>query len=95
MSDLISRSEVYMNDLIRRKDVLALFPTNDCSDKMVGLYERVLDIPTAYDIEKVVEELEKWSSEVQVISEVDGKIHRVKVVNAERAINIAREGGVE
>lgn len=50
MSDLISRSEVYMNDLIRRKDVLALFPTNDCSDKMVGLYERVLDIPTAYDV---------------------------------------------
>lgn len=95
MSDLISRSEVYMNDLIRRKDVLALFPTNDCSDKMVGLYERVLDIPTAYDIEKVMAELGKWSAEVQVISEVDGKIHRVKVVNAERAINIAREGGVE
>ena len=59
MSDLISRSELYMNDLIRRKDVLALFPTNDCSDKMVGLYERVLDIPIAYDVEKVVEQLEE------------------------------------
>lgn len=59
MSDLISKSELYMNDLIRRKDVLALFPTNDCSDKMVGLYERVLDIPTAYDISKVVAELEE------------------------------------
>lgn len=51
--------------------------------------------PTAYDKDKVVEELEKWSSEVQVVSEVNGKIHRVKVVNAGRAIDIAREGGVE
>ena len=59
MSDLISRSALYMNDLIRRKDVLALFPINDCSDKMVGLYERVLDIPTAYDVDAVVAELEE------------------------------------
>lgn len=51
--------------------------------------------PIAYDVDKVVAELGKWSSEVQVVSEVDGKIHRVKVVNVERAINIAREGGVE
>ena len=52
-------------------------------------------LPTAYDKDKVVEELEKWSSEVQVVSEVNGKIHRVKVVNAGRAIDIARNGGVE
>lgn len=48
-----------MNDLIRREDVLKLFPINDCSDKMIGLYERVLDIPTAYDVDKVVAELQK------------------------------------
>ena len=48
-----------MNDLIRRGDVLKLFPINDCSDKMVGLYERVLDIPTAYDVDKVVAEIQK------------------------------------
>ena len=65
MSDLISRSESYMNDLIRRKDVLALFPTNDCSDKMMGLYERVLDIPIAYDVEKVVAELEEKRGEYE------------------------------
>ena len=51
--------------------------------------------PTAYDVDKVCEELEKWSAEVAVISEVDGKIHRVKVVNAGRAIDIAREGGAK
>ena len=97
MSDLISRSELYMNDLIRRKDVLALFPTNDCSDKMVGLYERVLDIPTAYDVEKVVEELEEWSFETEiVIPGIDGYDDTAnrEIICTDNAIDIVRKGGV-
>lgn len=85
MSDLISRSE-----LINK--IRGIVPSSQDVDFIVRLIDA---LPTAYDKDDVVEELEKWSSEVQVVSEVDGKIHRVKVVNAERAINIAREGGVE
>lgn len=85
MSDLISRSE-----LINK--IRGIVPSSQDVDFIVRLIDA---LPTAYDKDKVVEELEKWSAEVQVVSEVNGKIHRVKVVNAERAINIAREGGVE
>ena len=91
MSDLISRSELYMNDLIRRKDVLALFPTNDCSDKMVGLYERVLDIPTAYDVEKVVAELEKLPNREADYYYANSN----DVIDREDAIDIVKRGGVE
>ena len=86
MSDLISRSDSYMNDLIRRKDVLALFPTNDCSDEMIGLYERVLDIPAAYDVEKVVAELEDLQCVNPFLTTTEYE---------HKAIEIARKGGVE
>lgn len=93
MSDLISRSELYMNDLIRRKDVLALFPTNDCSDKMVGLYERVLDIPTAYDVEKVVAELEELANHYHKCCLVD--YNEGAEVGVRESMAIVRKGGVE
>ena len=91
MSDLISRSELYMNDLIRRKDVLALFPTNDCSDKMVGLYERVLDIPTAYDVSKVAAELYNAES-VKLFGSLNSGNRLIPVSDA---IEIVKRGGVE
>lgn len=77
-----------MSDLISRKDVLALFPTNDCSDKMVGLYERVLDIPTAYDIDKIVEELELHSFEF------GADTLPAHYVRLNEAIEIVKQGGV-
>lgn len=87
-----------MSDLISRKDVLALFPTNDCSDKMVGLYERVLDIPTAYDVEKVVEQI----NGMEVVLSVDDiSADNLKFTNKilrlvkDGAIERIRKGGVE
>lgn len=84
-----------MSDLIRRKDALALFPTNDCSDKMVGLYERVLDIPTAYDVDAVVEELEEKQDDIQE----NMSLHNFYSEGYSNAINdvidIVRKGGVE
>lgn len=103
MSDLISRSELYMNELIRRKDVLELFPTNDCSDKMVGLYERVLDIPAAYDVEKVVEELLN-KREIYRIREIESLrkgeplnigVYLAKQASIEDCIEIVKRGGAE
>ena len=96
-----------MSDLIRKQEVIDIMyevfgkysVANDKQDVLGGfgleMFRRVKELPAAYDVEKVCEELEKWSSEVAVISEVNGKIHRVKVVNAGKAIDIAREGGVE
>lgn len=92
MSDLINRSESFMNDLIRRKDVLALFPINDCSDKMVGLYEKVLDVPTSYNPGKVVEELEKRSKEYNSGVRLHGKPEEMLT---HEAIDIVKRGGVE
>ena len=89
MSDLISRSELYMNDLIRRKDVLALFPTNDCSDKMVGLYERVLDIPIAYSIENVIQEID------DDIAYIEADDTKEKFVHYESVASAIRKGGLE
>lgn len=87
MSDLINKSESFMNDLIRRKDVLALFSINDCSDKMIGLYEKVLDVPTAYNPEKVVEE---------IIEASQGACHYCGCdLNSEDAIDIVKRGEVE
>ena len=96
-----------MSDLIRKQEVIDIMyevfgkysVANDKQDVLGGfgleMFRRVKELPTAYDKDNVVEELEKWSAEVAVISEVDGKIHRVKVVNAGRAIDVARKGGVE
>lgn len=92
MSDLISRSELYMNNLIRRKDVLELFSTNDCSDKMIGLYERVLDIPTAYDVEKVVAEIKRCSG--NGYRDVDGD-YVPPMIETKDTIHIVRKGGVK
>ena len=92
MSDLISRSELYMNDLIRRKDVLALFPTNDCSDKIVGLYERVLDIPTAYDVDMVVAKLEEKADSIPIQYEYNYEKGISDGIGD--AIDIVRKGGV-
>lgn len=91
MSDLISRSGLYMNGLIRRKDVLALFPTNDCSDKMVGLYEKVLDIPTAYDVDKVVEEIKKSATDDDGLIVKDGA---EPMIWKSKAVTIIRNGGI-
>lgn len=88
MSDLINRSESFMNDLIRRKDVLTLFPINDCSDKMIGLYEKVLDIPTSYNPEKVVEEL---GEKKEIVKEYEKYHYSVRLNDA---INIVKRGGI-
>lgn len=89
MSDLISRSALYMNDLIRRKDILALFPTNDCSDKMVGLYERVLDIPTAYVIDNVIREIDEDIAYIVADDTKEKFVHYKSVASA------IRKGGLE
>ena len=88
-----------MNDLIRRGDVLKLFPINDCSDKMIGLYERVLDISTAYDVEKVEEELkitfERTVAEILDMTDSEYTIADFNIKPySNRICNVVKAGGV-
>ena len=84
MSDLISRSE-----LLKR---LEEWNTSDKTDK--ALYNFALHIiieqPTAYSVEKVVEELEEKARTVNVIGY--GTIY--EAINKDVAIEIVKHGGV-
>ena len=85
MSDLISRSE-----LLKR---LEEWNTSDKTDKALYNFalNRIIEQPTAYDIDKVVEELEEKARTVNVIGY--GTIY--EAINKDVAIEIVRQGGVE
>lgn len=82
MSDLISRSEV----------IKAL---EECNlDKQLfekDVFEKIYEIQTAYDIDKVVEELEKATQYIKI----DGKPTSVKAIHPAQAIEIIKQGGVD
>ena len=85
-----------MGDLISRKAVIELLKKNVTSDieevivtdKNIKLIE---SMPTAYDMEKVVQQLEETKS---VISRFDFESQkRIGLVYLDSAIDIARKGG--
>ena len=79
MDDLISRSKVI--DVLKETGIIV---DNDLGHLVVEEIER---IPTAYDVEKVMEQLEDAS----VYDDVDD----VFVIREYKAIEIVRKGGVE
>ena len=84
MSDLISRSE-----LLKR---LKEWNTSDETDKALYnfAFHRIIEQPTAYDIDKVVDELEEKARTVNVIG--CGTIF--EAINKDVAIKIVQQGGV-
>lgn len=50
--------------------------------------------PTAYDVDKVVEQLGKWTVNAK-IEMVEGIFKNYDIINAETVIEIVKEGGVE
>lgn len=92
-----------MSDLIRKSDVLDLLykifnKYNISTDKITELpcfgtdvFKEIRNMPTAYDIDKVVEELKKESYAIML----DGALVASKevVIDAERAIEIVKAGG--
>ena len=81
MSDLISR-----NDLIYK--IRGIVPGSQDVDFIIGLIENQ---PTAFDTEKVVEQLESLSN-----AEADYYYARSNdVIDREDAIDIVKKGGVE
>ena len=106
MSDLISRSELleelnnYENELRKDKveaietdDEYMLFAINNQETAICRIKRNIVNMPTAYDIDKVVEELQRESYAIML----DGALVASKevVIDAERATEIVKIGGKE
>ena len=50
--------------------------------------------PTAYDVDKVIEEVEEWTARINVIIDKSGKTGQVDVIGSNKAIKIVEGGGV-
>lgn len=54
----------------------------------------IKQIPTAYDVDKVIEEIEEWTARINVINDKSGKVGQVDVIGSNKAIKIVEGGGV-
>nr|DAD95543.1 MAG TPA: hypothetical protein [Myoviridae sp. ctW7Z6] len=50
--------------------------------------------PTAYDVDKVIEEIEEWTARINVINDNSGKVGQVDVIGSNKAIKIVEGSGV-
>ena len=102
-----------MNDLIRKSDVLDLLYVifnkyrmstdkthSICNSFGNEVFEEIRNMPTAYDIDKIVEELEDWSFETKILvpnnnelGEYEEEIER-KIICTQNAIEIVKQSGV-
>ena len=95
-----------MSDLIRREDVIKLvnqFVFGLCkaqNDEVRRIFNKYIEkMPTAYDIDNVVEELEQKKEEVQrmrntCVALSDLEVCDIENVTYKRAIEIVKHGGV-
>ena len=95
-----------MSDLIRREDVIKLVNQfvfglcKDQNDEVRKTFNKYIEkMPTAYDIDKVVAELEQKKEEVQrmrntCVALSDLEVCDIENVTYERAIEIVKHGGV-
>ena len=51
--------------------------------------------PTAYDVDKVIEEIEEWTARINVINDNSGKVGQVDVIGSNKAIKIVEGGGIK
>ena len=57
--------------------------------------ESPCNIPTAYDVDKVIEEIEEWTARINVINDNSGKVGQVDVIGSNKAIKIVEGGGID
>lgn len=62
--------------------------------EFMGIDEFIENQPTAYDVDKVIEEIEEWTARINVINDKSGKIGQVDVIGSNKAIKIVEGGGV-
>lgn len=98
MSDLISRSALLKKLESMTNDNSKYIRNNSHQFTYKELAYIICNQPTAYDVEKVVEELKEWSFETEiVIPTSDGfeDIENREIICTLNAIDIVRKGGVE
>ena len=62
--------------------------------EFMGIDEFIENQPTAYDVDKVIEEIEEWTARINVINDNRGKVGQVDVIGSNKAIKIVEGGGV-
>jgi len=62
--------------------------------EFMGIDEFIENQPTAYDVDKVIEEIEEWTARINVINDKSGKTGQVDVIGSNKAIKIVEGGGV-
>ena len=55
----------------------------------------IKQMPTAYNVDKVIEEIEEWTARINVINDKSGKTGQVDVIGSNKAIKIVEGGGVK
>ena len=56
--------------------------------EFMGIDEFIENQPTAYDVDKVIEEIEEWTARINVINDNSGKVGQVDVIGSNKAIKI-------
>ena len=54
----------------------------------------IKQMPTAYDVDKVIKKIEEWTARINVIIDKSGKAGQVDVIGSNKAIKIVEGGGV-
>ena len=81
-------------DYFKEQIVAVTLKNNLDTDKAMPLLELIDTQPTAFDIEKVVAELEEWTFNAD-INIGDGTIMNHNLITSKNAIDIVRKGGVK
>ena len=81
-------------DYFKEQIVAVTLKNNLDTDKAMPLLELIATQPTAFDIEKVVAELEEWTFNAD-INIGDGTIMNHNLITSKNAIDIVRKGGVK
>ena len=97
MSDLISRSEV--NDVVDELEVYTCGRPNTMKVEISVLQlqrfiNKLKNIPTAYDIDKVVEELYEERTEILLSNDYECEIINYCLDNFDNAIEIVEQSGI-
>lgn len=62
--------------------------------ELLGIDDFINAQLTAYDVDKVIEEIEEWTARINVINDKSGKTGQVDVIGSNKAIKIVEGGGV-
>ena len=85
-----------MSDFVRKSDVIQILKECNLDETLFekDVFDKINNLPTAYDMGKVVEALQE-NSYVEVADDMDafGDIEH-KVVRLDNAIEIVKQGGV-